>query len=261
MSGAARQWGDGPREVLALHCSLAHSGAWEGVARLLGPGHHITAPDILGHGKAPDIDPARDLHDQCYDAILPDLPEGRFDAIGHSFGATLALRLAEDMPDRIRSLTLIEPVIFAAAKGSGAFSGYMEQMMEYADANSRDDREAETRAFLDVWGNGADFEDIPPAQKTYAMDRIRFIKASEPALFADNANMVPRLSNISAPVLLVEGNESPPIIRAILDRMEQDIPDSSRISVPGAGHMVPISHPRQVAEAVLHHFGALSDAV
>ena len=222
--------------------------------RALGPGFRCSAPDILGHGKAPDIDLARDLHDQCYEAILPHLPDGRFDAVGHSFGATLALRLAEEFPDRIRSLTLVEPVIFAAAKGSGAFLAHLSRMADYARAEASGNKEATTRAFLDVWGNGTTFEDVPPAQKAYAMKRIDLIKASEPALFEDSANLVPRLMNVSAPMLLVEGGESPPIIAAILDRIERDCPDTTRISVPGAGHMVPITHPEPVAEALLRHF-------
>lgn len=254
MIGFARHWGDGPREVLALHCSLAHSGAWEGVVQALGPGLRVTAPDILGHGKAAKIDAARDLHDQCYDAVLPHLPQGRFDAVGHSFGATLALRLAEDMPDRVRSLTLIEPVIFAAAKGSGAFSAHQLRMADYAKAEARGDREATTRAFLRVWGNGAPFEEMPPALRVYAMDRIDLIKASEPALFEDSADLVPRLAKVSAPVLLVEGRESPPIIAAILDRMERDMPDTIRVGIPGAGHMVPITHPGPVAAAITDLF-------
>lgn len=250
MTGYARHWGAGPRAVLALHCSLAHSGAWEGLARALGPGLRITAPDIPGHGKAPDIDPARDLHDQCYEAILPHLPEGRVDVVGHSFGATLALRLAEDMSDRIRSLTLIEPVLFAAAKGSGAFSAHLGEMADYAAAEARQDRAATARAFLKIWGTGTAFEDLPAAQRDYATQRIHLIKASEPALFEDSAGLVPRLGEVTAPTLLVEGGESPRIIPAILDRMETGIPDTTRARVPDAGHMVAISHPVPVAGAI-----------
>jgi lipase len=43
------------------------------------------------------------------------LPEGPVHLIGHSFGATVALRLAIEAPERVASLTLIEPVLFAAA--------------------------------------------------------------------------------------------------------------------------------------------------
>lgn len=254
MTRFARHWGQGPRQALFLHCSLAHSGAWEGLVRALGPGFHITAPDILGHGKAPDIDPTRDLHDQCYEAILPHLPEGRFDAVGHSFGATLALRLAEDMPDRIRSLTLIEPVLFAAAKGSGEFGPYQQVIAEYDRLISEQSREEAAREFLRLWGAGGGLDDMPEGQQRYMIDRIHFIKASDDALFRDSANLVPRLGQVAAPTLLVQGDLCQPITSAIIDRMEQDIANTTRIRIPGAGHMAPITHPGPVAQAVLDLF-------
>lgn len=254
MSGFARTWGDGPREVLALHCSLAHSGAWEGMVRALGPGLHVTAPDILGHGKAPDIDPARDLHDQCYEAVLPHLPEGRFDAVGHSFGATLALRLAEEMPERVRSLTLIEPVLFAAAQGSGVYRPYRALISSYERLLADGDRKAAAQEFLRLWGTDGGLDDMPEAQQRYMIDRIHFIKASDDALFHDSAGLVPRLGQVRAPTLLVQGGDCLPVTAAVLDRMEQDIPDTTRVSVPGAGHMVPITHPVPVAGAIADLF-------
>lgn len=254
MSGFARNWGDGPREVLALHCSLAHSGAWEGMVRALGPGYRVTAPDILGHGKAADIDPSRDLHDQCYEAVLPHLPEGRFDAVGHSFGATLALRLAEDMPKRIRSLTLIEPVLFAATKGRAVYSDYVAAMASYDEADAKGDRKRATRAFLDMWGAGTPIDAMPDGQQRYMIDRIHFIRFSDDALFHDSAGLVPRLSQVVAPTLLVEGGESPAIVAAIFDRMQAEIAGTSRLTVEGASHMVPITHPTPVAVALRRLF-------
>ena len=35
------------------------------------------------------------------------------DVVGHSFGGSIALRLALEMPELVKSLTLIEPVCFA----------------------------------------------------------------------------------------------------------------------------------------------------
>lgn len=254
MTGFARQWGEGPREVLSLHCSLAHSGAWQGVVRALGPGLRVTAPDILGHGKAPEIDFTKDLHDQCYEAVLPNLPEGRFDAVGHSFGATLALRLAEEMPDRIRSLTLIEPVLFAAAKGSGEFGPYRDLISGYDRLMEAGHREEAAREFLRLWGAGGGLDDMPEGQRSYMIDRIHFIKASDDALFHDSAGLVPRLGQVRAPCLLVQGGECQPVTAAIIDRMERDIPDTTRVSIPGAGHMVPITHPVPVAGAIADLF-------
>lgn len=250
MTGFARHWGNGPREVFLLHCSLAHSGAWEGLVRVLGPGLRLTAPDIPGHGRAPDIDPTRNLHDQCYEAVLRHLPPGSVDVVGHSFGGTLALRLAQEQPDRVRSLTLIEPVLFAAARGSGMYSAHLQRMRDYDRADASGDSVAAAREFLKVWGNGVDFDALPEVQRHYAAHRIGLIKISEPALFDDSAGLVPRLGQITAPTLLVEGADSPDIVAAILNRLQVDIAGSTRLTVPAAGHMVPITHPVPVAAAI-----------
>jgi pimeloyl-ACP methyl ester carboxylesterase len=54
-------------------------------------------------------------------------------------------------------------------------------------------------------------------------------------------------------VLLVEGAESPPIIDAVQEELARRLPQARRLIVPGAGHMVPITHPDIVARAVQAH--------
>ncbi len=46
------------------------------------------------------------------------------------------------------------------------------------------------------------------------------------------------------------GEDSPPVIPAIADALAARLPDVGRARVPGAGHMLPITHPRQVAELI-----------
>ena len=113
-----RTFGSGPRKGLALHCSLAQGGVWAGVANGL-PRVTLLAPDLPGHGRSPDRDPASDYHSQTTRAVLALIGSPR-DVIGHSFGATVALRIALERPDLVRTLTLIEPVLFAAARAAGA---------------------------------------------------------------------------------------------------------------------------------------------
>jgi len=258
LTTGVRVWGDGPRDLLMLHCSLAQGAAWKGVAGCLPGGLRLTAPDIVGHGTGPAHDPVRDLHDQCYEAVLPHLPPARFDAVGHSFGATLALRLALEMPDRVRSLTLIEPVLFAAARGSGTFSPHRSGQAGRGRAASGDDRLAATRDFLKHWGSGAKFDDLPAHQRAYMAARIHLIDASDPALFDDSAGLVPRLAQVAAPTLLMAGGNCLPVITAILDRMQAEIPHTTRSSIPGAGHMAPITHAAPVAAAIADHLARVS---
>jgi lipase len=251
-------WGDGPRNLLMLHCSLAQGAAWKGVAAALPGGLALIAPDLVGHGHGPAHDASRNLHDQCHEAVLPYLPQSRFDAVGHSFGATLALRLAVEMPDRISSLTLIEPVLFAAARGSGTFTPHQDAETALGMAVGQSDGATATRKFLRLWGSGEDFDDLPAHQRDYMVARLPLIDASRPTLFDDSAALVARLGQVVAPTLLMAGGDCLPVITAILDRMERDMPDTMRMHIPGAGHMAPITHPAPVASAIAAHLARVN---
>ena len=74
----------------------------------------------------------------------------------------------------------------------------------------------------------------------------------------DAANIVGpgRLEGITVPVLLVEGGDSPPVIDAVQSVLAARLPQVTRLIVPGAGHMVPITHPDLVARAVQAHLDA-----
>jgi len=239
--------------MVLLHCSLAHSGAWEGVARALADSRCLTAPDLAGHGRAPDWDTARDLHDQSTETARAALPEGAFDLVGHSYGATVALRLALEMPGRVRSLALIEPVLFAAAKNSGAFAAAWEKDQDFAALLARGDRESAARDFIARWGGGAPYDALPARQQTYIRDRIHLIGGNHPALFQDSAGLLPRLRDLAPPLLLIEGGLRPPVMGATLDAFQKAVPSAARVTVPGAGHMVPVTHPAPVAAALKQH--------
>lgn len=250
MTGFARHWGQGTEPALLLHCSLAHSGAWDGVARALSDRMTLTAPDLVGHGKGPDRDDSRDYHDQCTEVALAHLPGAPCHLVGHSFGATVALRLALDHPGRVASLTLVEPVLFAAAKGHPGWQQQMEAFPGLDAAFAADDRATATRTFLSVWGDGPPFDSLPTGQRAYLQDRIWVVAASSAALHEDTARLLPRLGTLTCPVLLIEGDQSPPVIAEIQASLGAAIPGHRRVVIDGAGHMVPITHPGPVASAI-----------
>ncbi|WP_338272020.1 alpha/beta hydrolase [Roseicyclus marinus] len=255
MTGFARRWGQGGAPALLLHCSLAHSGAWDGVARALADRLTLTAPDLVGHGRGPARDPARDYHDHATEAALAHLPERPTHLIGHSFGATLALRLALDHPERIASLTLIEPVLFAAARGGPGWAANIAAMAGIGPRLAAGDAMGATRDFLAQWGGGVPLDAMPKPQQAYMIDRIWVVPASAPALEEDSARLLPRLGQLACPVLLVEGANSPPVIAEIQSGLATAIPEARRAIVPGAGHMVPITHAGPVAQDIRHLLG------
>lgn len=250
----------GARPVLALHCSLAHAGAWSGLAAALN-GVSVTATDAPGHGRAADWVPGTDMHDLATAqsiAMAESLGRGApIDLIGHSFGGTVALRIAVERPDLVRSLTLVEPVIFAAAKAvdRAAFARFHSDHLGFAALVAAGDREAAAAVFHSHWGSAEALADLPERTRAYMVDRIHLIVAQNPALLDDTAGILRAagLEAVQVPVLLVEGAQSPRIIDRIHRALALRLPKVARLVVPGAGHMVAISHATEIAPAVQAH--------
>ncbi len=244
-------WGTGVQEALLLHCSLASSDAWRGLAGHLGDGLTMTGFDFRGHGKSEDWVGSADYHCICTkDAAV--FLERPMHLIGHSFGATVALRLALERPDMVRSLTMIEPVFFAVVKDSEAYAEHIAGFQPFVDAMQDEAFETAARLFTEMWGTEAGWAMLPEAMRNYATARIGLIPLTESTLFEDSAGMATegRLEAVSFPVLLIEGSKSPSIVAAINAALAARLPVVSQVKIKGASHMVPITHSAQVAEAI-----------
>lgn len=259
-----RSWGrGGVRPVLALHCSLAHSGAWAGLAEGLS-GVTITATDQVGHGRAAAWDGVSSLHDTVTAesiAMAEHLGQGGpIDLFGHSFGGTVALRIALERPDLVRSLTLVEPVLFAAAGAAHdpAYAPFRAAHLAFADLVKAGRRDEAAALFHGLWGTEGRFADLPDRVRGYMLDRIHLIVGQNPVLLDDAAGMLRAggLEGVRVPVLLIEGGASPAIIAAVHWALAARLPRVQRLSVAGAGHMVSITHAAALAAPVQAHLDA-----
>ncbi|UXU74798.1 MULTISPECIES: alpha/beta fold hydrolase [unclassified Paracoccus (in: a-proteobacteria)] len=243
-----RQWpGVVDRPALALHCMMGSGAYWQPIARALADRVRITAPDMPGHGDSPEwAGPPPDYHTHVTRevAALIDRP---MDLIGHSMGATVALRIAIAAPEAVRSLTLIEPVLFAAAPDP-LQDAVMRHVLDHLKHGRAEDA---ARIFLDTWG-GLDWQGQSPAGRARLARQVTLVADSNPVLREDTAHLLrPNgLENIDAPVMIVMGQDSPAVIAAIADALAARLADVGRAVVPGAGHMLPITHPKQVAEII-----------
>ncbi|MGR3543319.1 MAG: alpha/beta fold hydrolase [Paracoccus sp. (in: a-proteobacteria)] len=243
-----RHWpGDPERPALALHCMLASGSYWGPIAERLAGHVDLQGFDMPGHGRSGDWRPGPgdpDYH-TAVTRIAASFITRPVDLIGHSMGAVAALRIAVAAPDAVRSLTLIEPVLFAASPDDPAQRARDE---DFATA-IREGRDADaTRAFLRAWG-AQSYDAMPEAARVQMRKRIRLIAGLEAAQWHDSAGILRdgALEAIDAPVLLISGAESPPVIHAIADALAGRLPDVGRANVPGAGNMLPITHPDEVA--------------
>lgn len=214
----------------------------------------LYACDLPGHGMSDGWDGEVDLHDRSTDAVrlLLDAPH---DVIGHSFGAIVALRLAIERPEMVRSLCLLEPVLFAVAglDAPWVLEQHNAEAEPYLDALSKGDTELAARLFNRIWGDGRSWDAIRQRTRGYITDRIHLISAQDQALYDDAAHLLDpqRLSRLCMPVLLIRGDESPPIASVINEGLMHRIPSARQAIVRGAGHMLPVTHAPQVGALIM----------
>lgn len=222
--------------------------AFDPMARRLGGRVDLTAFDLPSHGRSGAWRPAEgeDYHTTVTRMAEGLLGEGPVDLIGHSIGATVALRLAVAAPGRVRSLTLIEPVLFAASRSGHSLD---DELAALAAAGKI---EAAARLFLGIWGAPGGFEALPRSLQQAAVELMPLVLETDAALSADVHGILRPggLEAVRAPSLLIAGADSPAVVGEIFDTLAARLPDARRATVPGAGHMAPVTHPAEVTALV-----------
>ncbi len=241
------------RRALAIHCTLGHVGAWRGLAAALKDDLSVLAFDLPSHGKSGVWDRTGNIHDVATD-MARGLIEAPMDLIGQSFGATVALRIAVESPELVRSLTMIEPVYFAAAIADdpSLLEDYKRDNAALDAAFASGDEREAARVFNRDWGDGTPWNDLPERMRDHMARLVHYVPASSAFLHYDSAGLLApgRMAAAAMPAVLIEGDQSPPMSAKVAASLERRLPDVSRVVIEGAGHMVPVTHPDAVAAPI-----------
>ncbi len=245
--------GEGENVALLFHCTMGTVGAWRGLTQCLSQDHQFIAFDLPGHGKSGVFTGEWDFQDlSC--SIGKTFLDRPMHLIGHSFGGSVALRLALEVPEMVRSLVLIEPVMMnlAFADDPAFKHTYDADHRAYFDAYMAGDNETAAREFSLLWGDGRDWLDIPEFARAQMIEKIPMIYAADSKVYQDDYGFAEpgRLEVISVPVLLMEGGESHFSVAHMNAALDKRLPDSLRSTINGAGHMLPITHPQETAQAI-----------
>jgi len=68
-------------------------------------------------------------------------------------------------------------------------------------------------------------------------------------VFDDHPGMLRHgvLDRVTMPVLLMRGDPGEKIIQVVNDGLARRLPNATNVAVPGAGHMLPLTHPAETA--------------
>lgn len=241
--------GTGPRKVLALHCTLAFSGAWAGLMRQMTGEVTLIAPDMPSHGQSADWDGQSSFADTVFAASLSCLTEP-MDVVGHSFGGATALRLAVARPDLVRSLTMIEPVFFSVAQADDpeATAAHAAKSQPFYDLVQAGDMAQAARTFNRMWSDGPRWPDMPERVRAAMTRAIHVVPDTTAFLFDDTAGLIPNLGRAAMPTLLVRGAQTDRVIEITNAGLVRRMPNAREAVMEGAGHMAPVTHPAEMAD-------------
>jgi pimeloyl-ACP methyl ester carboxylesterase len=246
--------------VIALHCSLGSGRQWKRLAAELGASCQIITPDLSGYGDDPGAFEWPTTLAQEVDDLSGRLAEARgpIHLIGHSYGGAVAFKIAtaSRFAERIRSLTLIEPVLPTLLCDGIADRRLHTRFVCVANEVSLDlwsglALEAIDK-FTEFWNGSGAPELLPPAVRLRMVERADKLAFDFTAVLAEE-NVAAAASALRVPTLLVSGGLSPYLTQRIVGRLASLIEGASIRHFPGAGHMLPVSHASSLNAEIISH--------
>lgn len=231
---------------------LVHGGAaashidWEPVIPHLAEHFTVYAMDRRGRGESGDADTytvEREIEDVA--AVVDSISEP-VHLLGHSFGAICTLEAAL-ITDNITKLVLYEPAL--ADQGDEIFPEELLQRID--DRLDADDMEGALTVLLDSVGYSDEDLDRLSTEEFWRV-RLEAAPTITRELRALNAYRFDpdRFGDLNVPTGLVTGSESPTLFQTSTATLDEGLPNSCIITLPGQTHEAVTAAPDLFVEKV-----------
>jgi pimeloyl-ACP methyl ester carboxylesterase len=236
--------------LVLVHGAWVDGYSWAMVVPALAESFFVVTYDLRGHGRSvlepPD---AGTVHDDIADlsALIERLELGPSNVAGISSGGCIALRLAIEHPALVRRALAHEPPMDGLLAGDPSVTAMHEEYLESVAAvrallESGAHRQAAERFFDAVAVGPGTWAALPPeARDTLVRHAPAFLgQLKDPdAIDLD----LDALAEVSMPVLLSQGDQSPRIFVPIMDHLAAKAPKAERRTLATAGHVPAATHP------------------
>jgi len=245
--------------VICLHSSMSSSRQWDSLMKRLQHRYRVTALDLHGYGNGAELTAEAALSLGREVEILGQLVDemdGPIHLVGHSYGGAVAIKAAQTYGQRVRSLTLYEPVFFAALFANSANQPASVEVSRLIEDMQNDYRCGDlfhaAQRFIDYWSGPGTWGDIPVQKKRGLSEKIPLVLGNFEALVSE-PDALAGLTRIQIPTLYLSGQESPASVQVISELLIQNLPQVDAHQFPGLGHMGPITHSETVNDRIEGH--------
>lgn len=231
--------GSGPRLIL-LHGVGLRAEAWAPVIDALAPQFRVIAPDLPGHGESP-AEHLPDTLSEYADRIAPLLSDGAVVA-GHSMGAMITLELAGRFPQRVRAVAALNAIFRRSAAAQAAV------LARAADLDGQGG--ADPAPTLARWFGGSQSSVRAACHDWLTSTDPAGYRAAYSVFAGHDGPSQAALRALHCPALFMTGADEPNSTPAMSRAMADLAPRGRAVVVPGAAHMMPMTHPEATAAAV-----------
>jgi pimeloyl-ACP methyl ester carboxylesterase len=197
------------------------------------------------------------IHVADLGALVKALKAAPAHLVGNSYGAYIALALAVDHPELVRSLVLGEPPILpllsSTAVGEAARQSFVRQLREIRKAFESGPEEGLRQALNGMCGIGC-FDNLPQSRRAELVEmrapEFRSHVMTEISAVFAHLNCAD-LGKLERPTLLVTGERSAAVLLLITAELERCLEGESQVMVPEAGHGPHSENPAFYNQAVM----------
>ena len=233
--------------VVFVHGTLADYRSWSGQETAFAQTYRVLVYSRRYHRPNPqatdDQTYSPKLHAEDLAAMLLNLELPPAHIVGSSYGAYVALALAREHPEMVRSLVLAEPPIVSLLTGSEAGDPvrrvfYTSALDLARAAFARGDSVAAVRAYYDAVSGRGRFDNLPAAARA---DLLGHAFEMRREMLANREQYYPPIScadlgRMTKPVLIVRGDRSPQMFQLISSELARCLQSDTTVVIPGAGH-------------------------
>jgi pimeloyl-ACP methyl ester carboxylesterase len=237
--------------ILMLHAAIADSRMWQPQLDEFAKHFDVVCPDTRGFGDS-ELPPIRWSPVGDVIGLLDELALKPAHIIGCSMGGRIAIDMALDHPARISKLVLVGPGV-----GGANFSKkYPEVFAEIKSADEANDfealNEAEARVFLDGPRRPRGHISGELRELFLDMNGRKFQSDFESAPTDDlDPPAIGRLNEITAPTLVVVGDEDVPHLLDNVELLMGSIKGALKAVIHDAAHLPNLEHPEEFNRIVL----------
>jgi pimeloyl-ACP methyl ester carboxylesterase len=197
------------------------------------------------------------VHAADAEALLDHLGVRHAHVVGHSTGASIGAQLALDHPEKVHTLTLLEPTLVSLPLGQA----FLESARPVFEAYANGDHGSATAIFVAA-ASGLEWDECRALLEERIPGAVTQCIKDADTFFGVELQSLPewrfgpeQAATIRRPVLSVIGAQTAPMWVEIAQFLRASLPYVEECAIEGAGHLLQIQQPGPVARAIAEFLG------